>query len=55
MRKIIRRIIFRIRWLFMSEKNRYSYLWARTKELSRIEKLSLASMTGSELTEESGE
>ena len=32
MRNIIERINFRIRWLLMSEKSRYAYLWSRTLE-----------------------
>jgi hypothetical protein len=28
----IREILFRIRWLAMSDRQRYSYLWNRTKE-----------------------
>jgi|GEM_PF-670575 hypothetical protein len=32
MKRTIDRMIFRIRWLVMSEKSRYAYLLARTKE-----------------------
>jgi hypothetical protein len=27
-------LLFHLRWLFMSEEERYAYLWARTKEVS---------------------
>jgi len=28
----IREILFRVRWLVMSDRQRYAYLWNRTKE-----------------------
>jgi hypothetical protein len=27
-------LLFHLRWLFMSEEERYAYFWARTKKLS---------------------
>jgi|GEM_PF-6160109 len=33
----IDRIMFRIRWLMMSERGRYAYLWSRTKDLDKTE------------------
>jgi hypothetical protein len=32
LRKTIRRVAFRMKWLTMSERSRYAYLWARTQE-----------------------
>jgi hypothetical protein len=32
MRKLKQKILFRVRWLAMSERGRYAYLWARTRE-----------------------
>ncbi len=32
MKDITQKILFRVRWLGMSERSRYAYLWARTKE-----------------------
>ena len=32
MGSIIEKITFRFKWLVMSEKSRYAYLWARTRE-----------------------
>jgi hypothetical protein len=29
----VREALFRIRWLTMSERQRYAYLWSRTKEI----------------------
>ena len=31
MENYLSRIWFRIKWLFMSKKDRYAYLWSRTK------------------------
>jgi hypothetical protein len=28
----IREVLFRVRWLAMSDRQRYAYLWNRTKE-----------------------
>jgi hypothetical protein len=39
MGKITRRVVFRIKWLVMSEKKRYAYLLARTEALFRMESL----------------
>jgi hypothetical protein len=47
MGKITHRIIFRIRWLAMSEKNRYAFLLARTEELFRMESLPIDHSDGS--------
>ena len=30
--RIIRKVAFRMKWLTMSERSRYAYLWARTQE-----------------------
>jgi hypothetical protein len=32
MRDLTQKILFRLRWLTMSERGRYAYLWARTRE-----------------------
>lgn len=32
MRSKIRKIIFRIRWILMSESSKYDYLWKRLEE-----------------------
>ncbi len=32
MGNMTRRITFRIRWMVMSEKTRYAYLWGRTEQ-----------------------
>ena len=32
MRYFKQKILFRLKWLTMSEKGRYAYLWARTRE-----------------------
>jgi hypothetical protein len=32
MKNMIRKIIFRIRWLMMSERGKYDYLWKRAEE-----------------------
>ena len=32
MKRRIEKLTFRIRWSAMSERNKYTYLWARTKE-----------------------
>ena len=32
MGKITRKISFRIKWMVMSEKDRYAYLWGRTEQ-----------------------
>jgi hypothetical protein len=32
MGKITRKISFRIKWMVMSEKDRYTYLWGRTEQ-----------------------
>ena len=29
----IREFLFRVRWLTMSDRQRYAYLWSRTKEI----------------------
>ena len=29
-------LLFHLRWPFMSSKERYAYLWARTKKLSDL-------------------
>ncbi|MCX6003916.1 MAG: hypothetical protein NTX46_05885 [Chloroflexi bacterium] len=29
---LIRRLLFRLHWLIMSEETKYAYLWARTEE-----------------------
>ncbi len=31
-RKVVRRVAFRLKWLTMSERARYAYFWARTQE-----------------------
>jgi hypothetical protein len=31
MRRIIEKLNFRIKWLVMSERSKYAYLWARTQ------------------------
>ena len=30
--ELMRRIQFRLKWLFMDDRARYGYLWARTRE-----------------------
>jgi hypothetical protein len=32
MRDLTLKILFRVRWLAMSERGSYDYLWARTRE-----------------------
>jgi hypothetical protein len=32
MRNSMQKILFRLKWLAMSERGRYAYLWARTRE-----------------------
>ncbi len=32
MKDITQKILFRVRWLAMSERSRYAYLWAGTRE-----------------------
>jgi hypothetical protein len=32
MKKLKQKILFRVKWLAMSERGRYAYLWARTRE-----------------------
>ena len=32
MSELIRKLLFKLRWLIMSEQNRYAYLWSRTEE-----------------------
>ena len=32
MKNYSRKIVFRLKWLAMSERNRYAYLWFRTRE-----------------------
>jgi hypothetical protein len=32
MKDLTQKILFRVRWLTMSERGRYAYLWARTRE-----------------------
>ena len=32
MKRNVDKFLFRIRWLAMSERSRYAFLWARTKE-----------------------
>jgi hypothetical protein len=32
MKYFTRKVLFRVRWLAMSERGRYAYLWARTRE-----------------------
>jgi hypothetical protein len=29
----MRKVLFRLKWLMMSEKDRYAYLWSRTKQI----------------------
>ena len=29
----VREILFRVRWLTMSDRQKYAYLWNRTKEI----------------------
>ncbi len=31
----IEKILFRVRWLIMSDRKRYAYLWNRTQEMDR--------------------
>ena len=30
--ELVRRIQFRLKWLFMDQRARYAYLWSRTQE-----------------------
>jgi hypothetical protein len=30
--KVSKKLIFRLRWLVMSDRSRYAYFWARTRE-----------------------
>lgn len=30
--KNVRKFLFRLKWLVMSERDRYAYLWERTRE-----------------------
>jgi hypothetical protein len=46
MRNTARRIVFRIRWLVMSEKNKYAFLLARTQQLFRAESLPIERISG---------
>jgi len=32
MKNYSRKILFRLKWMAMSEKGRYAYLWSRTRE-----------------------
>jgi hypothetical protein len=32
MKVYAQKVLFRVKWMAMSEKGRYAYLWARTRE-----------------------
>jgi hypothetical protein len=32
MKVLTKKVMFRVKWLAMSERGRYAYLWARTRE-----------------------
>lgn len=32
MKRRVKKLAFRVKWLIMSERERYAYLWARTQE-----------------------
>ncbi|MGP8080830.1 MAG: hypothetical protein ACLPVI_10035 [Dehalococcoidales bacterium] len=37
MKRFYKTIIFPLKWIFMSSKARYAYLWAKTRKLAEID------------------